>query len=203
MKRGGPGYVQPDHTSFPSVEKLNALAVACGALPCAAWLDGTTPGEEAMDELLALLVSKGVVALNIVPDRNWNIADPAQAARKQRKLYEVVALAQAMDLPLNVGTEMNSFGQKIVDDFDAPALAGVRSAFMDGAYFVYGHTRLQRAWGLGYQSAWAQAYLPTRAARNAFFTAVGKRVEPGLPGWPALLRINPAMTPDDILAALN
>ncbi|MBK8046397.1 MAG: hypothetical protein IPK16_04240 [Anaerolineales bacterium] len=138
-----------------------------------------------------------------MPDRNWNIADPAQAAYKQRKLYEVVALAQALDLPLNVGTEMNSFGQKIVDDFDAPALASVRSAFMDGAHFVYGHTRLQRAWGLGYQSAWAQAYLPSRAARNAFFTAVGKRVEPGLAGWPALLRINPAMTPDDVLAALN
>ncbi|MBK8046398.1 MAG: hypothetical protein IPK16_04245 [Anaerolineales bacterium] len=59
MKRGGPGYVQPDHTSFPSVEKLNALAVACGALPCAAWLDGTTAGEEAMEELLTLLVRKG------------------------------------------------------------------------------------------------------------------------------------------------
>ena len=80
MKKGGVGYVQPGHDTFPPVEKLNALSVACGALPCAAWLDGISPGEQAIEELLDLLVAKGVVALNIVPDRNWNIADPAAAA---------------------------------------------------------------------------------------------------------------------------
>ena len=126
MKRGGPGYVQPGHDTFPPVEKLHALVLACGALPCVTWLDGTSTGEQAMDELFALLIGKGAVALNIVPDRNWNFADPQQAALKQQKLYEVVAMAQELDFPLNVGTEMNTWGQKIVDDFDAPALAPVR-----------------------------------------------------------------------------
>ena len=55
---------------------------------------------------------------------------------------------------------MNSFGQKLVDDFDAPALAPVREAFLDGAYFIYGHTVLAAQLGLGYQSAWAKSYLP-------------------------------------------
>ena len=32
------------------------------------------------DALLELLINKGVVALNIVPDRNWNISDPETRA---------------------------------------------------------------------------------------------------------------------------
>ena len=202
MKRGGPGYMQPDAGTFPHVERLHELALACRALPCAAWLDGTTPGEQAMDELLALLVGKGVVALNIVPDRNWNIADEKAAALKQQKLYEVVDLARQMDLPLNIGTEMNSFGQPIVDDFGAAALFPVRDAFMDGAYFIYGHTVMERVLGMGYQSAWAADLLPARAQRNAFFTAVGRCVPPGAAGRNLLARVCEEMAPAELLDVL-
>ena len=76
MKRGGVGYVQPSPEAFPTVAEFHAMIVACGALPCATWLDGTTAGEQAIDELLDLLIGQGAVALNIIPDRNWNIADP-------------------------------------------------------------------------------------------------------------------------------
>ncbi len=159
MKKGGAGYVQPDSDSFPPVDKLHELILACGALPCAAWLDGTTPGEERMAELLELLMEKGVVTLNLVPDRSWNIADPAQRQLKVQKLVEVVDLARALDLPLNVGTEMNSYGQKLVDDFDAEVMLPMRQDFLDGAYFIYGHTAMQRALGMGFQSAWAKDQL--------------------------------------------
>jgi len=202
MKRGGVGYVQPGPETFPAVDEFHRLVVACGALPCAAWLDGTSAGERAIEELLALLIGRGVVALNIVPDRNWNISDPEVRHTKVQNLYKVVRLAQELDLPLNVGTEMNSFGQKLVDDFDAPALAPVRQAFMDGAYFVYGHTALQRALGLGYQSEWAQAYLPSRRQRNEFYTRIGRRVQPGRPGLAQLERLNPAMPPEDMVSEL-
>ncbi len=202
MKRGGPGYMQPDAGTFPHVERLHALALHCRALPCAAWLDGMSEGEQAMDELLALLVDKGAVALNIVPDRNWNLPDPKAAAAKQQKLYEVVALAKEFDLPLNIGTEMNSFGQPLVDNFDAPALAPVRDAFIDGASFIYGHTMLERHVGMGYQSEWAAAHLATRAARNAFYTAVGRCTPPGRAGASRLAQVQPAMTPDEVLRRL-
>jgi len=202
MKRGGPGYVQPDAGAFPRVERLHQLALLCRALPCAAWLDGMSEGEQAMDELLALLVGKGVVALNIVPDRNWNLPDPKLAAIKQQKLYEVVALAKEFDLPLHVGTEMNGFGQPIVDDFAAPALAPVRDDFMDGAYFIYGHTILERSVGMGYQSDWAATHLATRAKRNAFYTAVGRRTPPGRAGVQLLAQLQPAMTPAEVLQRL-
>lgn len=179
MKKGGVGYVQPGPTTFPSVEEFHTLIEACGALPCAAWLDGMSAGEQAIEELLDLLIGKGAVALNIIPDRNWNIADSEAKRVKLQKLYEVVALAQKLDLPLNVGTEMNAYGQKFVDDFDAPELAPVREAFLDGAYFIYGHTIAQRELGCGYQSEWAKTRFPSRRERNAFYTRLGRQVEPG------------------------
>ncbi len=201
MKKGGVGYVQPGPDTFPTVEEFHRFIIACGALPCAAWLDGTSAGEQAIEELLESLISKGVVALNIIPDRNWNIADPDLKRIKVQKLYEVVELAQKLDLPLNVGTEMNAYGQKLVDDFDAPELAPVRQAFLDGAYFIYGHTVAQRALGLGYQSEWARAHLPSRRERNKFYTQVGYQVPSGKAGVVRLKQLSPSMPPSDILLA--
>jgi hypothetical protein len=177
--------------------------VVCGALPCAAWLDGTSEGEQAIEDLLELLIGKGVVAMNIVPDRNWNIPDPELRRQKVQNLYDVVALACELDLPLNVGTEMNSFGQKVVDSFDAPELAPVRQAFIDGAYFVYGHTALQRALGMGYQSEWAGAHLVSRRERNRFYTQVGYLVPPGKAGMAQLNSLDPDMSPADISSRLG
>jgi len=203
MKRGGVGYVEPGSDSFPSVEALNRLIVACGGLPCATWLDGISAGEQAMGELLEMLIGKGIVALNIVPDRNWNILDPALRETKVKNLYDVVGLADDLDLPLNVGTEMNSPGQRVVDDFDAPELAPVRQAFLDGADFVTGHTLMQRAVSMGYQSTWAQQALPTRRARCEFYAEIGRRVPPGLTGMRLLDRVGRGRAPDEILAKLS
>jgi hypothetical protein len=203
MKRGGVGYVQPSPDSFPTVEDFHRLIAACGALPCAAWLDGTSVGEQAMDELLNLLVGKGVVALNIIPDRNWNIADSNVKRLKLHNLHQVVDLAQALDLPLNVGTEMNSYGQKLVDDFAAEELAPFRQVFLDGAYFIYGHTLMQRGLGLGYQSPWAQSYLPSRRQRNQYYAQVGRLVPPGRLLRNVLGRLSADMTPVEFLQVFN
>ena len=106
-----------------------------------------------------------------------------------------------------VGTEMNAYGSPLIDQFDAPELAPVRSAFLDGAYFVYGHTSLQRAMGLGYQSDWARQHFPTRAERNAFYTQAGKRIPPGpagqarSEGLAGLLAVGATPTPEAVLAA--
>jgi hypothetical protein len=201
MKRGGVGYVQPGPETFPSVDQLHEMVSLLGALPCFTWLDGTSEGESAIEELLALMIDKGAAAVNIVPDRNWNIADPEVKAIKVHNLYQIVELAQQNDLPLNVGTEMNKLGLKLVDDFDAPELAPVCQAFLDGAFFVYGHTVAQRALGIGYQSAWARNELPTRRERNAFYTALGRRVEPGRAGRTRLAAVSMG-GPKEILAAL-
>jgi len=203
MKRGGVGYVQPGPDTYPTVDEVHTVITACGALPTITWLDGTTAGEQAAEELFGLLIAKGAVALNIVPNRNWNIADPAIKAIKLQNLYDVVDLARALDLPINVGTEMNAYGSLLIDQFDAPELAPVRGAFLDGAYFIYGHTSLQRALGLGYQSDWAQQHFPTRAERNAFYTQAGRRVPTGPAGRAGLRALGAAPTPEAVLAAFS
>lgn len=200
MKRGGPGYVEPTPTTFPTVQEVNRLTVACGAIPCAAWLDGTSQGEQDIVELLELLIRQGVAALNIVPDRNWNIADPAARKVKIQKLYEIVRLAAELDLPLNVGTEMNSFGQKLVDDFSVPELLPLRQAFLDGIHFIYGHTVLQRSLAIGCSSPWAAAHFPERRARNRFYTEAGYRIPPHAASIEKLKALGPAASPDEILA---
>ena len=76
MKRGGVGYVQPGVDTFPSLDEVIHAILECGAMPCHTWLDGTSEGEAHLGELMPLLIDKGVVALTVIPDRNWNIADP-------------------------------------------------------------------------------------------------------------------------------
>jgi hypothetical protein len=115
---------------------------------------------------------------------------------------EIVRLAGGLGLPLNVGTEMNAFGQKLVDDFDAPEMRPLRRAFLDGSCFIYGHTILQRALGLGFQSEWAQAELPDRRVRNAFYTRLGYTVPPGRAGIERLRRLV-ARTPPEIIRELG
>ena len=203
MKRGGIGYAQPSHDSFPSIEDFHGMVVSCGAVICATWLDGLSNGEQRMEEELEILTKKGASALNIVPDRNWNVADPALRKLKIQKLYDVVKLAAQFDLPLNIGTEMNTPGNKLIDDFDVPELEPVRQAFMDGAYFIYGHTVLQRASKLGYQSAWAMKHLPSRREKNAFYSELGKLVPPGPAGLASLKQIGASLSPGELLSKLK
>jgi hypothetical protein len=188
MKRGEVAYVQPDAGTFPTVDAFHAIVQGAGAIPCSAWLDGLSQGEQEMARLLDLLMEKGVRALNIVPDRNWNIKDPDLKRQKINELYQVVDLANALGLPVLVGTEMNSPGQKWVDDFDTPELEPVKDSFIKGANTLYGHTRMQRLWGLGATSAWAEDRFPDWRARNVFFERLGRLIPPGwthqaVEGW--------------------
>jgi hypothetical protein len=202
MKRGGIGYVQPGKDTFPNVDDVHTLILSGGALPCITWLDGTSDGEKAIEELLDLLIEKGAAALNIVPDRNWNIADSETKALKVQNLYNVVELAKQLDLPLNVGTEMNAFGLKFVDSFEAEELAPVKDAFLDGAYFIYGHTIMQRYAKLGYQSQWADENFATRAEKNDFYTTIGKMVDPKK-AREDLANFNAGKSPADILNSIQ
>jgi hypothetical protein len=203
MKRGGVGYVQPSPQTFSTLEEYHEMILACRALPCAAWLDGTSAGEQAIGDLLELLIGKGIAAMNIVPDRNWNIADPEMRRVKVQNLYDVVELAGQLDLPLNVGTEMNRFGQKLIDDFEAPELEPVREAFIEGAYFIYGHTMMERALGMGYQSGWAKANLSSRVERNRFYGRIGHLVPPGAESLARLGALDASLQPQELLESLR
>ena len=203
MKRGGIGYVQPDRTTFPDLDEFHNIILSADAMPCSAWLDGTSAGEQKMESLLDLLISKGVAALNIIPERNWNIADPEVKARKVKELYKIVKLSQALDLPLLVGTEMNAFGQKMMDGFDSPELAPLNDVFMDGADFLYGHTWLARHLKMGYQSDWSNNHFNDRKSKNEFFQTIGKIADPRINPTVFASGITPKLTPDQVIAEFH
>ncbi len=202
MKKGGVGYSQPGPDTFSTIDEVNELIIHSGALPCFAWLDGTSAGEQAIEELLALMIDKGAAAVNIIPDRNWNIGDPDTKRIKVDNLYRFVQLAADLDLPVNAGTEINKCGQRLVDDFDAPEMSPVRDAFLDGAHFIYGHTLMQRWLAMGYQSEWASQHLPARKEKNTFYTRVGYLVPAGEEGRAMLREVNKVMSPSEIIEAL-
>jgi hypothetical protein len=204
MKKGGPGYKQPDETTFPPIRDVVQMVRACQAIPCSTWLDGTRDGEENADALCDWFLDLGVPAMNIIPDRNWNLADPEEKALKTRKLADIVAAARKRHLILSVGTEMNKSGQRLVDDFDAPELEPYAADFCDGAYILYGHTILDRAGGKGYLSDWAEnVFGGDRADANAFYLEVGRRAAPPADARAALAALPEDCRTQDVLRTLG
>jgi hypothetical protein len=174
MKAGGPGYVKPGPESFPPLDDVIRLGLECQAIPCATWLDGMSTGEHNIASQLECLIGKGVAALNIIPDRNWNVKDATERARKISKFHECVAVADKLHLPINVGTELNKFGQRWVDDFTAEPMRAVGRSLLTGARIVIGHQRLVRFADCGYLSSRAAGeFGDDTAAKHAFFAAVG------------------------------
>jgi len=196
MKQGGVGYVRPDTGSFPRMAETNRFIAACGAIPTLTWLDGTSEGERQIEALLKVAMETGVAVVNIVPDRNYT---PGARDEKLRNLYEVVDICRRLDLSIIVGTEMNSPGQRFVDDFSTDELGPLLPIFLEGAYIFYAHTVLQQQCALGYVSRWAAKHFPKRRPRNAFFHRVGRalRVE----DEDKLATLNSTMSPQEVLKA--
>ena len=204
MKFGGVGYVAPAPETFPTVEYVIEMIQGMQALPMATWLDGANSGEADMPAMLRLLESKGVVALNAIPDRNWNIKDPDEKRIKVENLRKVIEAAREIGFPLCVGTEMNKLGLPFVDDFTAPELRPYLGDFLDGAYFLWGHTFMARGAGMGFASDWAHAYLGTdRHMKSEFYTAVGKLAGPGEALSTMLGRDVRSASPRDVIRALG
>jgi predicted TIM-barrel fold metal-dependent hydrolase len=174
MKRGGAGYVVPDKGSFPLMADFNRFVLAAGGIPTMTWLNGLSEGEQALEELVEVAMSAGTVAINFIPDRDYT---PGVKDQKLENLYQVVELAEELGLPVVVGTEMNSPGQKFVDDFDSQELSPVSGVFLEGAYIVYAHSVLQQAAGLGYTSEWAENNFGSVAEKNEFFERLGRSLE--------------------------
>jgi len=206
MKRGGVGYVLPDKGSFPRMADTNQFVLAAGGIPTLTWLDGTSEGEKAIEELLEVAMSTGAAAINIIPDRNYT---PGARNEKIDNLYQVVELAEKLHLPVVVGTEMNSPGQKFVDSFDTEELSPVAPIFLKGAYIVYAHSVLQQrcglarhtSGGLGYTSNWARKNFKSTAEKNEFFRELGSLLQPEQEDM--LGSITEDATPGQILEKIN
>ena len=172
-KRGGIGYSAPSPDSFPPADTFLSWVASCSAVPMIAWLDGTSDGESDPAAMLECLISKGAAAINIIPDRNWNYSDPETKALKSAKLAEMVAAADSMNLPINIGTEMNKAGQPFVDDLDGEVLSAHKATFINGADIMVGHSLLARFADYPYAGEKASAEFADRKNMNDFFAAVG------------------------------
>ena len=177
-KRGGIGYTQPSSDAFPPLKDFLSWVAACDAIPMLAWLDGTSPGESDADKLIEIAMANGATALNIIPDRNWNIADPEIKAVKTAKLAELVEAADKRLMPINIGTELNKSGQPFNDDLDAPALRPFKRTFTKGAMIMVGHTLLAEFADFPYRGEKANAEFADLGEMNDFFEAVGAAVVP-------------------------
>ena len=175
MKKGGVGYVQPDSGSFPKMSEMNQFIVKCNALPTLTWLDGNSEGEQSIQELIEVGRSTGVVAFNVIPDRNYTPGSPDQ---KLSNLREVVQLTEDLGLPLIGGTEMNSPGQKLVDSFDSEELAPMHPVFLKGARILHAHSTLEKFAGMGYLSGWAEECFESVGKKNDFYSEFGKIFSP-------------------------
>jgi hypothetical protein len=173
MKQGGVGYVRPDAGSFPVMAETNCFIKSAGGIPVFAWLDGTSEAEKEIEHLLEIVIDSGVAAINIIPARNY-VSGKGKKDLKCRNLYRIVELAQEKCLPVIVGTEMNSPGQKFVDDFKSAELLPLLPVFLKGAYIIYAHSVLQRQSGLGYVSSWAETSFKSKEDKNSFFEKSGR-----------------------------
>jgi hypothetical protein len=194
MKCGGVGYVQPDTGAFPKMEEINQFVLAAGGIPTLTWLDGTSDGEKEIERLADVAIESGVAAINIIPDRNYTVGAKDE---KLANLYQVVELAEQRHLPVVVGTEMNSPGQKFVDTLESGELAPLAPTFLKAAHIVYAHSVLQRNCGLGYLSDWAGNHFLQTDQKNRFFEELGSILEPEQQG--VLIGLSGGATPVEIL----
>ena len=167
-KKGGFGYVQPSEDTFPLIDDFMAWVASCGAVPMITWLDGTSPGESDGRALLECLMAKGGAALNIVPDRNWNISDPDKRAVKVANLRAIVQAADDLGLPVNIGTEMNKAGLPFVDDLDGEVLREFKASFVRGARIMVGHSIVARYTERSYATCECDL-----ATKNRVFESIG------------------------------
>ncbi len=174
IKFGGVGYVKPDSGDFPSRAEVNKLIGGLGAIPSFSWLDGTNSGERDPEMLLEFCLANGIETLFLIPDRAWNISCEEERKIKVAKLYEIVEETQKRDMPVFVGTELNRYGQKLVDDFDSPYLRPLAPYFLESAWTLWGHVVMEMSSQRGYTSGWARENFSSRRGRNQFFASLGK-----------------------------
>ncbi len=176
MKQGGIGYIAPNAGSFPTMDQFNRFVIEAGALPVLTWLDGMSDGESDIEKLFDVNIASGAAVVNIIPDRNFKAGVDD---KKLANLREIISYAKAKEMPIVVGTEMNSPGQRFIDDFKSKELAEFIDIFHSGALIVYGHTALQRYANMGYLSSWAKQEFKTIAEKNRFFEKLGEILQPG------------------------
>lgn len=137
VKNGGPGYINPDPTTFPTINEFIKMVNEGGGIVVGNWLDGTNEGEKNPEKFLEFMHSTGVKVMNIIPERNWNISNLQEKAKKVENLERFMSACKKMNIPVICGTEMNKYGQPFVDNFETPELKKHLQWFEKSVKFLF------------------------------------------------------------------
>jgi hypothetical protein len=137
IKSGGPGYIFPQKETFPLIEEVIENTIKEGGIPVGTWLDGTNDGENNPYEHTGFLMEKGIKAIMIIPERNWNIKNPEEKRIKIENLKKFIEVCKSKRIPVVPGTEMNKFGQPFIDDFNQPVLKENLPYFLESAKTIF------------------------------------------------------------------
>jgi len=133
IKFGGPGYIAPEKENFPRLEEVTAMIEKAGGIPTGTWLDGSSKGEEDAGKFVSFLKGKGIRAITIIPERNYNFKDVTEKEKKVKKLNEFMQACMDMKMPVVCGTELNKTGQPFVDDFTKSEITVYLDYFLQSA----------------------------------------------------------------------
>ena len=90
-----------------------------------------------------------------------------------------------------------------MDDLHNEVLTPLWKDFSDGAFFVYGHTIMERYFQMGYQSNWAKSSLHSRKNLNEFFMSIGYSLSMNKLKKQDFSWINFDLRPDEILRRIR
>ncbi len=199
-------YTEEDRNpdNYPAVADFFKAVTASGAIPCVFRRDGGTGCEADAEGYLDAAAGWGARAVAVAPDAIWNVRDGEEKRARMERFDRLMRAARERAMPVVAGSFMERPGQKFVDSFDAPEIAGYFRDFSDAAFWVHGHAVLERAAGLGLGSEWAgREFGGDRAAANAFYRDAGKAAAPGKTARRRLAGIGSAPAPAEILACLK
>lgn len=201
------GRMAPDvpPREYPAAEDLFRAFEASGAVPCVLRdkRNGRSGSAADAGRFLDDAINRGARAVALEPDASWNIADPAEKERSLAALGDFMAAAKKRSLPVLAGSFMDAPCRKFVDSFGAPELAPYVRDFADAAFWLYGHTTLQRAIGAGLASEWAyRQFGAEHEAANSFYAEAGRKAPPGKAARARIREAGADARPGDILNAL-
>lgn len=133
IKSGGPGYIAPEKENFPRLDRVVKMIEKAGGIPTGTWLDGTSRGEEDAENFVRFLQGKGIRAITIIPERNYNIPDGGEKEKKVKNLKEFMKTCMNLSMPVVCGTELNKHGQPFVDNFRKPEISEYLGYFLESA----------------------------------------------------------------------
>jgi len=137
IKSGGPGYIPPERESFPKFDDVVKIIKKAGGIPVGTWLDGTNKGEEDPNIFVSFLKDKGIEAMAIIPERNYNFPEGEEKEKKVLNFNRFMQACMDVKMPVVCGTELNKYGQPFVDDFSKPEISIYLNYFLDSASLFF------------------------------------------------------------------